>query len=167
MVTRKPWRESGKYVRSFLEFKFDEIKYKKEKNGPTVNPVFCTILVCINNFYVYNCPKRASFHRIKRVPDSIVAIPPLAYNCALYELKPSTSTGWSNEAYQLFRELILTKFGSFFVYPMNTDKTRIEVDVVWKEYIYPLSIRDTMFFLGYGSGSTRYYINEALVSGNR
>lgn len=102
--------------------------------------------------------------RIKHVPDNIALIPPLAYNCALYELKPSTTTGWSNEAYKLFNELILTKFGSFFVYPIITDIVPIEVDVVWKEYIYPLSIRDSMFFLGYGSGSSEFYVNNSLVS---
>lgn len=102
--------------------------------------------------------------RIKRVSDSVVLIPPLAYNCALYELKPCTTTGWSNDAYKLFTELILTKTGTFFVYPMKTDTTRIEVDVVWKEHIYPLSIRDTMFYLGYGNGLSGHYINNAIVS---
>lgn len=99
--------------------------------------------------------------RIKSVPVSIVCIPPLAYNCALYRLKPSLMTGWSNESYTLFNDLMLAKSGSYFVYPMNVDEDRIEVDVVWKEYLYPLSIRDAMFFLGHGSSEC--YINNELV----
>lgn len=96
------------------------------------------------------------------MPETIGGIPPLAYNCALYKLKPSLITGWSNDAYILFSDLMLAKFGSYFVYPMNVDEDRIEVDVVFKEYLYPLSIRDAMFFLGHGSSER--YINNDLVS---
>lgn len=95
------------------------------------------------------------------MPTTIICIPPLAYNCALYKLKPSLITGWSNEAYTLFSELMTAKSGSYFVYPMNVDEDRIEVDMVWKEYFYPLSIRDAMFFLGHGSSEC--YINNELV----
>lgn len=96
------------------------------------------------------------------MPPSIVSIPPLAYNCALYDLKPKSTTGWSNEAYILFNDLMLAKTGSYFVYPLKLNSKRIEVDVVWNEDFYPLSIRDALFFLGHGS--YEYYVNKELVS---
>lgn len=47
------------------------------------------------------------------------------------------------------------------MYVMKTDGERIEVDVVWKESSYPLSIRDAMFYLGYGASEG--YINSEVV----
>jgi len=96
------------------------------------------------------------------VPLNVISIPSLAFNCALYDLKPKSTTGWSNEAYILFNDLMLAKTGSYFVYPLELKGERIEVDVVWNENFYPLSIRDALFFLGYGS--YEYYVNKALVS---
>lgn len=81
----------------------------------------------------------------------------------MYDLKPKFTTGWSNEAYKLFSDLMLAKTGSYLMYPMEITGERIEVDIVWNEhYYYPLSIRDAMFFLGYGS--YEYYVNYKLVS---
>ncbi|XP_022183496.1 RING finger protein 17 isoform X2 [Myzus persicae] len=98
--------------------------------------------------------------RIISAPVSIVSIPPLAYNCAMYDLKPKYTTGWSNKAYILFNDLMLAKTGSYFMYPLEISSERIEVDVVWHGDYYPLSIRDAMFFLGYGS--YEYYVNKQL-----
>lgn len=57
------------------------------------------------------------------------------------------------------------KTGVFFVYPLETNFGELyEVDVVWKEYIYPLSVRDAMFFLGHAT--YEYYVNDTLVSIN-
>lgn len=100
--------------------------------------------------------------RIKSVPPSVSLIPPLAYNCALYNLKPSVLKGWSNEACVLFKKLMSEKTGTFFMYPIETDGERYEVDVVWKEDIYPLSIRDAMFFLGHCA--YEFFDNGSLVS---
>jgi len=99
---------------------------------------------------------------MRSVPARVVSIPPLAYNCAMYDIKPKSTTGWSNEAYILFSDLMLAKTGSYFVYPLETNGERIMVDIVWNEHIYPLSIRDAMFFLGYGSNE--HYVNKELVS---
>jgi len=96
------------------------------------------------------------------VPVSIASIPPLAYNCAIYDLKPKYTTGWSNKAYILFNDLMLAKTGSYFMYPLELKSERIGVDIVWHGDYYPLSIRDAMFFLGYGS--YEYYVNKQLVS---
>lgn len=100
-------------------------------------------------------------HRFKNLPSSAFKIPPLAYNCSLYELKPSAKTGWSNESYILFSNLMSEKTGTFFMYVMKTDGERIEVDVVWKECSYPLSIRNAMFYLGHGA--CEGYINSEVV----
>lgn len=97
------------------------------------------------------------------MPADISIIPPLAYNCAFYDLKPSSTTGWSNDTYSLFSELMLEKTGSFYMYPINLNTERIEVDIVWKKYLYPLSIRDALFFLKHG-GNSEKYVNSALVS---
>lgn len=96
------------------------------------------------------------------MPVSVASIPPLAYNCAIYDLKPKYTTGWSNEAFILFDDLMSLKTGLYFIYPLEIKDLRIGVDVVWNEDIYPLSIRDAMFFLGYGS--YEYYVNKQLVS---
>ncbi|XP_025195551.1 RING finger protein 17-like isoform X2 [Melanaphis sacchari] len=112
------------------------------------------------HFIDYGFMEILTADRIRSVPSSVVSIPSLAYNCAFYDLKPKSTTGWSNEAYILFSDLMLVKTGSFFVYPLNLNGQRIEVDVVWKEENYPLSIRDAMFFLGFGS--YEYYVNKTL-----
>lgn len=93
----------------------------------------------------------------------MASIPPLAYSCALYDLKPSIITGWSNNAYQLFTELISITSGSYYIYPMDTNSEPIQVDVIWKESMYPLSIRDAMFFMGHGSSAEKC-INKELVN---
>jgi len=77
-------------------------------------------------------------------------------------LKPKYTTGWSNEAYILFNNLMSAKTGSYFIYPLKLNGLSSEVDVVWNGDIYPLSIRDAMFFLGFGS--YEYYVNKQLVS---
>lgn len=75
---------------------------------------------------------------------------------------PSTTTGWSNEAYQLFRDLITQeKTISFFIYPIETNGDRIEVDVICNG-IHPISIRDAMLYLRHGS--TENNMTIALVS---
>lgn len=89
-------------------------------------------------------------------------IPQLSYNCTLYGLKPSTISGWSNEAYVLFRDLMSNNCGELIMYPIKTNSERLEVDIVLNEYFYPLSIRDAMFFLGHGF-SEEDYTNKALV----
>lgn len=114
------------------------------------------ITVILNKLFIF------LLHRIRNVPSSIFMIPQLSYNCTLYGLKPSTTSGWSNEACLLFRDLMTENTGTFFMYPMETNRERIEVDIVWNEYFYPLSIRDAMFFLGHGS-SEEDYTNKALV----
>uniref|UniRef100_A0A2S2NKN9 RING finger protein n=2 Tax=Schizaphis graminum TaxID=13262 RepID=A0A2S2NKN9_SCHGA len=112
------------------------------------------------HFIDYGFMETLTANRIRSVPPSVVLIPSLAFNCALYDLKPKSTTGWSNEAYILFNDLMLAKTGSYFVYPLELKGERIEVDVVWNENLYPLSIRDAMFFLGYGS--YEYYVNKVL-----
>lgn len=100
--------------------------------------------------------------RIRNIEANISLIPPLSYNCTLYDLKPSVTTGWSNDAYSLFSELILEKTGLFYIYPINLNTERIEVDIIWKTYFYALSIRDALFFLGYG-GCFEHYVNSTMV----
>lgn len=99
--------------------------------------------------------------RLRNVPPSIITIPYLAYNCAIYDLKPSVTTGWSNDAYTLFNNLMLKKSG-LIMYVKETSGERIEVDIIWKETIYPLSIRDAMFYLGHGSSNS--YFNQSVVN---
>ncbi|XP_029342148.1 tudor domain-containing protein 1-like [Acyrthosiphon pisum] len=112
------------------------------------------------HFVDYGFMETLTADRIKSVPVSVVSIPPLAYNCAIYDLKPKYTTGWSNEAYILFNDLMSIKTGLYFIYPLEIKGLRIGVDVVWNGDIYPLSIRDAMFFLGYGS--YEYYVNKQL-----
>lgn len=102
-------------------------------------------------------------YRIRNVPASVISIPPLAYNCALYDLKPSTVSGWSNGAYKLFTELILEKNGLYYINPMDLSGEQIKVDLIWKDSKYPLSIRDAMFYMGHGS-SAENFVNKELVS---
>ncbi|XP_050437515.1 RING finger protein 17 isoform X2 [Adelges cooleyi] len=107
----------------------------------------------------YGFTETVKHDKIRNVPFKVKSIPPLAIHCALYDLKPNVQLGWCNEAYKLFCELMFNKSGTFYVYPMETLGEVIEVDVVWRD-MYPLSIRDALFFLGYGSFN--FYVNEAL-----
>ncbi|XP_050532840.1 RING finger protein 17 isoform X2 [Daktulosphaira vitifoliae] len=126
------------------------ISHIYEENGNMLYTVHCID---------YGFLETVTSDKIRSVPTVLRSIPPLAYNCALYDLKPKATTGWSNDAYKLFTDLMFIKSGTFYMYPMETRGERIEVDVVWKD-IYPLSIRDALFFLGYGS--YEYYVNQSL-----
>lgn len=80
----------------------------------------------------------------------------------MYDLKPKLTTGWSNEAYQLFRDLITQeKNSSLSIYSVETNDKRKEVDVICNG-IHPISIRDAMLYLGHGS--TQSHMPLALVS---
>lgn len=95
------------------------------------------------------------------MPPNIVSIPQLAFNCALYDLKPSAITGWSNDAYTLFNKLISNKSG-LIMYVKEINCEPIEVDIICKDNIYPLCIRDALFYLGYGAPNS--YFNQSTVS---
>lgn len=73
----------------------------------------------------------------------------MAYNCALYSLKPNATTGWSKTAITDFNCLILKKSGVYFMHSVNTHCEPIEVDVIWSYDIRPLSVRDAMFYLNH------------------
>lgn len=94
----------------------------------------------------------------------VYSIPPLAQNCALYDLKPKTTTGWSNDAFTLFSELLLTETGLFMMYPLEICGERIKVDLVWNEDMYPMSVRDAMFYLGHGTYENMLNLPLKLVS---
>lgn len=102
------------------------------------------------------------FFRVRGMPECVASLPPLAYNCALYSLMPSCATGWSHEACGIFYKLALEDKGPYFMYTVETKSELLEVDVVWNNDIHPLSIRDAMFYLGYGT--SEIYTNPELVS---
>lgn len=76
------------------------------------------------------------------------------------------TSGWSNAAINEFNYLILKKDCVLFVYPVNTQCDPLEVDVLsCNKIIYPMSMRDAMFYLKHGCSHVPS--NLELVSVNK